>query len=1032
MNGLDVVIVTYHSAAHLPRVLGALGDGVDVVVVDNASSDGSADIAEAHGATVVRGAVNAGFAAGCNRGAARGDADKILFLNPDAVIEPGALATLVAAMDADPRIGVASPRLVHPDGSAQRVRWPYPSAHGAWREALGLAPHPDEESEGFVIGACFLVRREAFESVGGFDTRFWLYGEEAELCRRVEDAGWQVRCVPSATAIHIGGASGGEDRGVDGVVFEHFQRGGEHFVDKHGRAGALVSYRAANLAGSTVRGVLGLGGRSGEHRRRMARLARLLAHEPGRVALDSPATRAAGKGLVVCSLEAWDEVWRRNQFFVCELLAADPDLRVLFVEPAFDVVHEKRRASGRRHRAGLRPVDGEGRVIRFEPVKWLPRKAGPFADRWRDAQVLDAVRQLGLVEPLLWVNDPSWATLADAVDWPAVYDITDDWTHAGDPHTRDAARRNEERLFARCEAVVVCSPALAASRSTRRDDVVLIPNGVDATDLRRPRPRPDDLGDGDTAVYVGTLHRDRLDVDLTARLARELDDVTVVLVGPDALDDAARAQLDAAGVIRVGPRPHGAVPGYLQHASVLIVPHVVSDFTESLDPIKAYECLAVGTPTVATPVAGFRGQGDPIRVAHADAFVAAVRHVLDDPPATVPRDVPSWADRAAAFADALDAARRAHHATGAVQPPRARHVGRGSVGAMPGATRRLVVNARFRGRPVTGVERYATELCARLPGSVRELAPHARRARPPLGHLWEQAVLPGRVGRDEVLWSPCNTGPARLGRQVVTIHDISPIEHPEWFSPTYGRWLAALTRQLVEHSLHIITVSEFTRERLSGRLGVDPERVSVVPNGISADFFEAPAHLTPAQRTQLGFGDRPYLLAVATAEPRKNLAAVITAFGRVRRAFPDLILVIAGSAGRRDIFGGTAGDVSGSGDDAVRHIGYVPEQMLPALYGSAEALVYIPHYEGFGLPPLEAAATGTSAVLSDIPALRETGLAASWVDPTDVENIAAGMTAHLTNDPTDPPDLRDVAGTYTWDRSHERLTGVFERLGITS
>ena len=308
------------------------------------------------GARVVRNATNAGFAAACNRGAAIGDAKTILFLNPDAIIGEQALERLLAAMDDDVQIGVASPRLIHRDGSKQRVQWPYPSASGAWREALGLHDDVEEAPEGFVIGAVFAVRREAFEAAGGFDERFWLYGEEADLCRRIEDLGWTVKRIPAATATHIGGASGGGDKTQNPLVFEHFQRGGEHFVAKHGGRGALVSYRAANLVGSLGRGVLGLGQRSAEHRLRARRLVRTAVAAPTSVPLDSPATSRTGNGLVVCSLEAWDDVWRRNQFFVRELLAADPDLRVLFVEPAFDVVHEQRRRSGRRHRVGPAPA----------------------------------------------------------------------------------------------------------------------------------------------------------------------------------------------------------------------------------------------------------------------------------------------------------------------------------------------------------------------------------------------------------------------------------------------------------------------------------------------------------------------------------------------------------------------------------------------------------------------------------------------------------------------------------------------------
>lgn len=653
---IDVVIVTYNSASRLAKVLGALPGEAEVIVVDNASIDDSAGVAEAHGATVVRGSVNAGFAAGCNRGAALGHAKTILFLNPDALIETDALERLLAALDDDPQIGVASPRLIHDGGHKQRVQWPYPAAAGAWREAFGIGRSMEEAAQGFVVGACLAVRREAFEAVGGFDERFWLYGEEADLCRRIEDLGWTIRRIPSATAEHVGGASTGEDPVSREVVFEHFIRGGEHFVDKHGGRGALVSYRAANLVGSLGRGTLGVGRRSAEHRRRAARIARTSISAPGRVALDSPATAAPGKGLVVCSLERWDDVWRRNQFFVRELLAADPDLRVLYVEPPFDVAHERRRSSGRVHVKGLRPVDGEGRIIRFEPVKWLPRRFGAAADRWRDAQVLDAVRQLGFSEPRLWVNDPSYATLVDQVAWPAVYDITDDWTEIADSGAARKVEGWETRLFDRCEAVTVCSTGLLESRKSLRGDLTLIPNAVDAADMLRPRQRPEDLPAGPVAVYVGTLHTDRIDVDLTTRLARELPEVSVVLVGPDALDDVSRRRLDDAGVIRLGSRPHDEVPGYLQYADVVIVPHLVTPFTESLDPIKLYECLAVGTPTVATPVAGFRDAGDPVRVARPSGFVDVVRALVDNPPEVAPRTVPTWADRAGVFAQVLDAA----------------------------------------------------------------------------------------------------------------------------------------------------------------------------------------------------------------------------------------------------------------------------------------------------------------------------------------------------------------------------------------
>jgi glycosyltransferase involved in cell wall biosynthesis/GT2 family glycosyltransferase len=659
---VDVVVVTYNSAERLERALGGLGDVSSVVVVDNASIDASAEVAARLGAITVVNGVNAGFAAAANQGAALGQAEHVLFLNPDAAIGHADLERLVAAMRDDPRVAVAGPRLEGPDG-AQRPAWPFPSAGRAWLEAFGLGgrPGPRRRSAAqFAVGACLLVRRERFADAGGFDPRFWLYGEEADLCARLVEAGWRVEVVADAVAHHEGGASAEH---VEGLVFEHFQRGPEHFVAKHAGPGALWSLRVAELTGSILRSVAPSPERRAYHRRRARRLVRELSRRPGSVGLDSPATAAPGAGLVVCSLERWDEVWRRNQFLVRELLSADPGRRVLFVEPPYDVTHEWRLGSGRPRRRGLRPVPEDGRVVRFEPRKVWPRLLGPLAARSLRRQVRRAAAELGFDDPDLWINDPSWAGLVRASGWPGTYDITDDWTEADAPRrVRRRVDRWERRLLQDCGSVVVCSPGLASTRRSRRSDLRVIPNAVDVDHTRQPRPRPLDLPGTPVALYVGTLHADRIDVRLLVELADALPELSVVLVGPDALTESSRAELDARpNIRRLGVRPYGAVPGYLQHAEVLLVPHVVSGFTESLDPIKAYEYVAVGRPIVTTPVAGFRDLGGPARVATGRAFIDAVAASASPrvPTAEQPGDLPSWADRAEAFADALASARGA-------------------------------------------------------------------------------------------------------------------------------------------------------------------------------------------------------------------------------------------------------------------------------------------------------------------------------------------------------------------------------------
>ncbi|MCU1459188.1 MAG: glycosyltransferase, partial [Actinomycetia bacterium] len=255
-DDLDVVIVTYNSADHLRGCVAALPTGTRVIVIDNASDDGSAEVAEQLGCSVLRNDRNEGFGAAVNR-AVREQvrAATVLLLNPDARIDGPNLQRLRDALGGE-RVAVAGPRLRDPAGTEQRPWWDFPSPRLAWREAIGLhrLRPPDfgrSADVPFVVGACFLIRTEAWREVGGFDERFWLYGEEADLCQRLHNASWRVRYVAEAHASHVGGASG--DGPDDPFIREHFVRGSDRFVLTHHGTPALVSYRVATLAGSALR-----------------------------------------------------------------------------------------------------------------------------------------------------------------------------------------------------------------------------------------------------------------------------------------------------------------------------------------------------------------------------------------------------------------------------------------------------------------------------------------------------------------------------------------------------------------------------------------------------------------------------------------------------------------------------------------------------------------------------------------------------------------------------------------------------------
>lgn len=363
--------------------------------------------------------------------------------------------------------------------------------------------------------------------------------------------------------------------------------------------------------------------------------------------------------LVVCSLEPWDNVWRRNQYLLDGLLRQDAGLRVLFVEPASDPLYLLRLGQRPRLGNGLSAVpSADGRLHRLELTKWLPRALGSTADRLLARGVIGAARQLRLQNPLLWINDPGWAHLMVSTGWPAIYDITDDWAEADrSPSEHEKIIANERLLMEYSRAVVVCSPELARTKGKARQ-VDLIQNGVDVAWYETPQGRPADLGDRRAVVYAGTLHEDRLDVELCCRIADRIRELAadLVFVGPNALSGGHTKQLEDAGARILGSRPYQQIPGYLQHADVLVVPHVVDDFTNSLDPIKLYEYQAVGRPIAATPVSGFREMADApgVAVCAGVELPDAVAGLLMEPPRQIgPHALADWSIRVDAMSAVL-------------------------------------------------------------------------------------------------------------------------------------------------------------------------------------------------------------------------------------------------------------------------------------------------------------------------------------------------------------------------------------------
>ena len=153
---------------------------------------------------------------------------------------------------------------------------------------------------------------------------------------------------------------------------------------------------------------------------------------------------------------------------------------------------------------------------------------------------------------------------------------------------------------------------------------------------------------------------------------------------------------------------------------------------------------------------------------------------------------------------------------------------------------RIALNARFYAHRPTGMQRYAIELFRRFANQLDPLRP-AMALRGPAGHLWEQVYLPSAV-RGRLLWSPNNTGPLAIARQVCTIHDLIPIDRPEWFNPRFAQWYQWLLPRLARRVQHIIAISEYTKQRVIERLRVPASKITVIPNGVDERFSPRPNH----------------------------------------------------------------------------------------------------------------------------------------------------------------------------------------------
>jgi glycosyltransferase involved in cell wall biosynthesis len=306
--------------------------------------------------------------------------------------------------------------------------------------------------------------------------------------------------------------------------------------------------------------------------------------------------------------------------------------------------------------------------------------------------------------------------------------------------------------------------------------------------------------------------------------------------------------------------------------------------------------------------------------------------------------------------------------------------------------------------------------------------------------MWHRAKLPLPAdwlsGPVDVYHSPDFVlPPLRNARGILTVHDLAFLMRPECADARLRGYLEEVVPRSVSRADFIIADSENTRNDLVVLLGVRPSSIAVVPGGVEPRFKPiTDAEQLRSARRHLGVGDAPFVLAIGVLEPRKNLNCLMDAFWSLKQrgGVPaDLKLVLAGSKGW--LFDGIFEHHAASPiRDDILLPGFVPDDLLPAVYSAAEVLAFPSLYEGFGLPILEAMACGTPVVASRASCLPEVAEgAALLVDPTSVDSLSTSLEQALS-DRALRERLRAAglgrASEYSWRRAAESLLRVYQRV----
>lgn len=348
----------------------------------------------------------------------------------------------------------------------------------------------------------------------------------------------------------------------------------------------------------------------------------------------------------------------------------------------------------------------------------------------------------------------------------------------------------------------------------------------------------------------------------------------------------------------------------------------------------------------------------------------------------------------------------------------------------------IIVNARFLTQPISGVQRYAIEICLELkkinPDIVfvapRNILHHGIAKQLDVkvvgvlkGHLWEQIDLPLYLKKqgNPLLLNLCNTAPIFYANKVVTIHDVAFERFPQTFSWKFRYAYQFIIPRIAKSSKHIVTVSSFSRDELIAMYRLNEDNITVVHNAVSVFFKQS-----------LSDDSEKYILAVSSLNYQKNFLALVKAFNKLSNKITKLFLVGAINNNFADY--NLLQEIESN--ENIQFVGRVDDDELVRLYSNAQCFVYPSLYEGFGIPPLEAQACGCPCVVSNAASLPEVcGDSVLYCDPYSVDDIADKISIVLSS-----KALQDELRTkgfenikrFSWEKSAKLVFSIVEKESV--